>query len=919
MKQNISYEIPEVKQHLISRHFPDLQGSLCDAMARLLYISEYACRHISILQMLVAEDDLGPLDRRDYFRLVSQIPLDLDSQAFAYRLRIFRHRHLLRIVLREQARLCDVEKSMSAWSDCADALILHALKYCNQALAHRYGTPCSEPGISSQLYTIAMGKLGGKELNYSSDIDLIFVYTDEGFTNGREKIFNQQYYSKLIQKFLELMQCMTKEGFVFRVDLRLRPNGESGPLVTSLSAMETYYQEQGRDWERYAMVKARVIQENEGQVERIQRVIAPFVYRRYVDFSVIESLRGMKAMIAREVLIKSLQHDIKRGPGGIREIEFIIQSFQLIRGGRLPNLCSANAIQTLESLHQGKLLDFAPDLKNAYLFLRRLENVLQIHNDRQTHTLPDDRDIQRKVALAMNFDNWEQLSEKLGHFQEIVTRSFQSVLSQADIYTNEARLLATQMAGIWHGHVEESLAVNVLSSLGYENADRCYQILQEFRHAPRCRRLSQAARLRLARFMMLLLQELASFPKTDAILLQVIRLLEKTVTRSAYLALLTENPKVLQELLRYFAVSPFIAYLLVEYPFLLEVLLDEDESWRPPDYAHLRQMLQMQPGYGEGEERQGEILRQFKLRCWLLIARAELNGHVDAITAGRFLANVAQLIIIETLLHACRELKSRFPEIRSLKSHIAVIAYGKLGSREMNYDSDVDLVFLHTAPCEKEPLVNRLVQKIIHSLTLRTQMGTLYAVDTRLRPSGSAGLLVSSVPAYIDYQYNQAWVWEHQALLKARVLFGSQAITQQFVKLKKDILFIPRNTRHLAAAIQEMRKKIKQFGQTGEHKAGADALLDLEFLTQYLILANPNERLARKSHTLSQINQLLSQNILDKEQWLFLRRVYQHCHQLLHEQILRYQTEKAHPAKEEIWALSQHFYNLASSNSPYKS
>lgn len=912
MSQYNAYHLPEHKQTLLNKYFANMDAERQEAVGRLLFVSDYACQHIKDLYALLCEDQcIQALSRKDYCNLAANIPDTLEQPAFNRALRQFRHRHLLRILFREQSGLSNTESSMQAWSDCADAIILHTLDYCLNSLVPRYGMPHSTSGHRVKLEVIALGKLGGRELNYSSDIDLIFFYTAEGYSTGKKSIDNQQYFSKVIQQFVAIMQTMTAEGFVFRVDLRLRPNGESGPLVVSLTAIETYYQEQGRDWERYAMVKARLIhKEFAGYDDMIESVIRPFVYRRYVDFSVIESLRSMKAMIAREVRLKSLSLDIKKGAGGIREIEFIIQSFQLIRGGRIPLLRRTSALLTLDVLQKEALLDNACDLKDAYLFLRKLENYLQANLDQQVHTLPDNPDVRLQLAVALGYPDFKALQTKLLQVQRFVGSTFLAVLSQADIYTDETRLLANQFSGIWHGQVEESLAVNVLSSLGYDEASRCYQLLQEFRHAPRCRRLTQAARLRLDRFMVLLLQELAAFPQTDVLMLKAIRLLEKTVARSAYLALLTENPNVLKELLRYFTVSPFISELVVAYPFLLEVLLDEKKNWYPPSYECLQQSLKSQPEYGRDTETHYELLRQFKLRCFLLVARAEVNGMIEAMAAGRFLADVAQLIINEVLQRACLQLSLRFPEMATIQPHVAVIAYGKLGSREMNYDSDVDLVFLHSANVDKEFLITRLVQKTIHILTMRTQGGTLYAVDTRLRPSGEAGLLVSTMQAYLDYQRQSAWVWEHQALLRARIIFGHQDFAAPFAALKKNIVCIARDRAELASTVQNMRAKMKDHTMPGQAKKGAEALLDLEFLVQFLVLANSDERFSAITNSLEQINMLYHLKVLKQQQWLVLTKAYQEYHQLLHDEILRFKSHSVPTLVKEVAAISRFFYTM---------
>ena len=857
------------------------------SIARLLKTSDYASRHIQLLQNLLQEDDcLQALNKKNYQQLISAISFDLPSNVFASMLRQFRNRHLLRLMLREQAHLSDTCETMSAWSDCADVLILHTLLYAEHQLQVRFGKPCHESGKRAQLYVLAMGKLGGQELNFSSDIDLIFAFSASGQTDGTIRIDNQEYYTKVVQTFMQLLQNKTVDGFVFRVDLRLRPNGESGPLVSSLLAMETYYQEQGRDWERYAMVKARLIALDTNDSDWFNRLIMPFVYRRYVDFSVIESLRNMKTMIEREIQLKPMLDDIKRGRGGIREVEFVIQCFQLIRGGRVPTLQNQNALLALRALKNEGLLTRTMALRKAYLFLRKLENAVQMLNDQQTHSLPMDSAKQHQIVLAMEYDTWDALLNRLHQYQRIISRAFNAVLGKVDEVEDNTRMLTNQLSSLWQGHVESTMAIHLLASYGFQQAERCYQMIHAFRHSPRCRHITQASRLRLDRFMALLLVELTQHESTDAVLLKVLHLLENIVGRSAYLALLTENPHALKALLNWFAKSSFITELLVSHPFLLEILLDQNELWKPPTRSQLNRTLQERLSHCKDIELQEDILRQFKLTNWILMALAELSGRCDAVRASRFLSDVAEVILSNILDCACFHLSVKYPEMMQIKSRFAIIAYGKLGSREMNYNSDLDLVFLHAALPEEEHLVTRLTQKILHMLTTRSQHGVLYSVDTRLRPSGEAGLLVSHIDAFESYQRKQAWTWEHQALLRARIVFSNQLIKLKFNQLVHDVLFMPRDKQVLQNDVKDMREKISKHASTDSIKHVAGGLLDLEFLVQFLVLAYPQENLGSTTHTLIFLKYLYVNHVLNQHQFKALKQAYRYYHRMLHQQIL---------------------------------
>lgn len=883
-----STKLFESKSWLIEKYFADSSHPLINTVRKLILVSDYACKQVVLLkELLMGDECLAPLSRHDYFQALENISLTLPQAHYARIVRQYRHTHFLRLLLLELSRTITTEQVIRSWSDCADALILHGLDYCQYHLSLRHGVPRDKHGNKAILFTVGMGKLGGRELNYSSDIDLIFTYTADGKTDGEESIENQYYFSKVVRQFSQLFHSITPDGFIFRVDLRLRPNGDSGTLVSSLTAIETYYQEQGRDWERYAMVKARVISASIHDVPSwFKRLIIPFVYRRYVDFSVIESLRSMKAMIEREVQLNPCLDDIKRGKGGIREVEFVIQSFQLIRGGRLPHLQAQSALEVLDVLKKERLLHHSDALKQAYLFLRQLENILQSQNDQQTHLLPKDPIKQVQIILAMGYVSWDELLNKLHQYQRIINYAFHAVMGKVDYYEDENRLLVNQLTTLWQGHVETSMAVNLLTSLGFENAKHCYQMIHAFRHGPRCRRLSQGARIRLDRFMVLLMTELIHVKNTDKVLLHVMHLLENIVGRSAYLALLTENPPVLTELLFWFAHSPFITSLLVNQPFLLEVLLDQGQEWQPLPRYHLERLLHEKLKHYHEIEVKEELLRQFKLTNWLVAARAELYGLCSAVRVGRFLADVAQVIVTQVLVLAREQLCLRYPEMKQIHLHFAVIAYGKLGSREMNYASDLDLVFLHTVKPEHEGLVTRLTQKILHMLTTRLQSGILYAVDTRLRPSGSAGLLVSHVDSFIEYQKTQAWTWEHQALLKARVLTGSSAMKRDFLQLKKEVLSCQRDRAMLQKEILMMRAKMEQHHETQPLKHMPGGLLDLEFLVQFLVLNLRNPKLACFTQTLSQLKRVYDAGILSKEQFLVLKKAYCYYHHLLHLDLL---------------------------------
>lgn len=909
-KKTIAPELLSIKQWAIEKYLSNLSHPLKDAAQLLLLVSDYALKQVHFLLDVLQNAAFNELlTREDYFLLLQTLPLDLTQAMYFSRLREYRHRFLVQLLLLEYAGRIDTQQAMRAWSDAADALILHCLDYCQNKIQERYGLPRDEEGNRVALYPLAMGKLGGRELNYSSDIDLIFAYSKTGTTDGVESITNQEFFIKVIQLFIQLFQNITSDGFVFRVDLRLRPNGDSGALISSLAAMETYYQEQGRDWERYAMAKARVVSSSLNNPLWFEQLITPFVYRRYVDFSVIESLRSMKAMIEREVQLNPRLDDLKRGQGGIREVEFIIQSMQLIRGGRLPQLRTQNAVLALAALKKEQLLPRCEVLKQAYLYLRKLENVVQTLNDQQTHTLPEDRIKQNQISLAMDEASWDDLLVKLHQYQRIISVSFRTVLGKTEDYDDGNRLLAHQLASLWHGQLDESMAINLLVSLGFEDAEHSYQMIYNFRHSSKCRRLSQTSRLRLDRFMVLLLTSLTQYKNTDSLLLQVLHLLENIVGRSAYLALLAEHTQAFQELLFYFSHSPFISSLIVNHPFLLEVLLEPEEQWHLCSYQELELKLQEQLAHCFDMESKEEALKQFKLTQWMIAARAELHGMASAVGIGKFLTKLAEVIVKQVLELASEQLEEKYPAVKAIKPRFAIIAYGKLGSWEMNYSSDLDLVFLYSPKPSEESLVTRLTQKIVHMLTIRSQSGVLFSVDTRLRPSGSSGLLVSPLHAFIEYQKNQAWTWEHQALLKARVLYGNSSLKRAFSVLKKEIVAHDRDLRLLQNEVLEMRAKIEQHQEKEQIKHIPGGLLDLEFLIQYLTLYTREKKLASFTHPLSQLKQLVKLKIIRSKDYLLLKKAYHEGHYLLHQKIIRSeQLDEKYLLAKEIKKLCDFLY-----------
>ena len=895
-------------EYIYERYFSRIDSEL--PILKLLSSSELArTRHQQIYDLITSDDCLKRLQFKDYIRILQRTSLNSSVEQFKKVLRTIRIQHLFRLLLRELADISTTEHTTADWSDFADAVILYTIQYCLHQLQQKYGLTQYDLN-DLPLHVIAVGKLGGQELNFSSDIDIVFAFEQAGHTAGEQSITHQELYTKVIQQFIQILQPPTSLGHVFRVDLRLRPFGSSGPLAMSYPALETYYQEEGRDWERFAMVKARLINRSKVQHQKmIEQIIIPFVYRRYVDFSVIESLRGMKVMIEREIKQNPMLNDIKRGQGGIRELEFIIQSVQLIRGGRISKLRCTSAMGALDRIGEAQLISETDELKQAYWFLRQLENTIQTYHDQQSHRVPDSREIQEQLALSMNFRSWDEVQSRLKKTQETIHRLFTKVLGQSDSYIDEKRLYANQLNNIWQGHVESTMAINYFIHLNYHNPEKCYQLIQSFRQSPKCRRLTQTAQMRLNRFMILLLKELEDIENTDEVLLQVIHLLDQIVGRSIYLALLSENPQVLKEVLYWFEHSAFITKLIVKQPFLLEVLIDQSKDWLPPDKTQLAELLDKKLENVTDEEMLNEALRQFKLSNWLLAARAEHFQLSPVHDISRFLAEIAEVIIQRVLLLSAKHLKHKYPEIHHVLSHFAIVAYGKFGACEMSYSSDLDLVFLHTVSEEQVPIINRLSQKVIHSLTLCLQSGVLYDVDTRLRPSGASGLLVSHLDAFIQYQQKQAWTWEHQALVRARVVFGEAEFLENFLRLKENVLFSKRSSTQLKADVLNMKNRMSSEVKNVDMKYAPGGLIDLEFLVQYLVLSNPHKNLVRLTNTLDLMFQLFKNKTIAKKEFVLLKNAYLNYHQALHQLILKSESVELSESLNQVQKIMALFYD----------
>jgi glutamate-ammonia-ligase adenylyltransferase len=707
-----------------------------------------------------------------------------------------------------------------------------------------------------------MGKLGGRELNFSSDIDLIFLFAEDGETDGARTISAQEYFGRLSRLLISLIEEPTADGFVFRIDIRLRPFGESGPLVVSFAALESYLLQHGRDWERYAYVKARVVGLEPGadvQNELNSNVIKPFVYRRYLDYGVFESLREMHAMIAAEVRRRELVDNIKLGPGGIREVEFIVQSLQLVRGGSEDTLQGRELQVVLPKLVSGRGLsaESAERLREAYRFLRRLENFIQAIRDQQTHDLPRDAVDRARLCLAMGYTDWKVLNADLEGHRAAVSREFNRVAFRDH---SDGTPLRQQLARAWEANAAEERWCELLEQANAENAADLAAAIVSFADAAVSQQIDSVAADRLHRFIPELVVEVIETDEPLSALTRTLSVVERVLRRSAYLALLNENRAAMTRLVDLCGRSQYIADQIALYPVLLDELLDPriySVAVTKPDLsAELQQQLASVPA-SDSEARMDSIV-QYQTATKFRIAVADFNGSLPIMKVSDGLTWLAETVLDEALRVAWRDLTARHGVpcyVVDGVRHAAgfgIVGYGKLGGLELSYGSDLDIVFLHDSHGESQltdgerPLDNtmffaRLVRRLVLFLTTQTGSGELYEIDTRLRPDGHKGLLVTSTDAFERYQEDNAWTWEHQALLRARAVAGNAAVAKEFERIRKDTLIrrVKRESlrNDVISMRQRMRKELDRSNTTQfDLKHGSGGIGDIEFLVQYLVL-----------------------------------------------------------------------------------
>jgi glutamate-ammonia-ligase adenylyltransferase len=711
----------------------------------------------------------------------------------------------------------------------------------DEMLRAQYGVPTGQESATPQrLMVIGMGKLGGRELNVSSDIDLIFLYGEDGDTSGPRTISNFEYFTRLARKLIAALGEITADGFVFRVDMRLRPYGESGPLVCNLTMLENYLITQGREWERYAWIKARLI--TGPLAQELNALVQPFVFRRHLDFGAFDSMRNLHGQIRQEVARRDMADNIKLGPGGIREIEFTAQVFQLIRGGREAALRIQPTLAVLRVLAERRLLPEAAvaELCQAYEFLRKLEHRLQYLDDQQTQSLPKSEEDRAIIAATMGYSCWDEFRGALERHRNAVSAQFEQIFAATP--TAEDPHAGTSAAGspTLNLALEGELAARRLRELGYDDTEALAARVVELRTGSRYRQMPASGQARIDRLLPRMLEAASVHERRTATAESLLRLIESIGRRESYLALLLEYPQCLAAVANLAAASSWAAEYLAQHPILLDELLDTRALHAPVDSAEMNRALAALLSEDAGDiERQMDTLRHYKHAQTFRLLAQDLAGELPLETLSDHLSDLACVCLGAVMQLAWQQLRIR----HRAEPRFAIVGYGKLGGKELGYASDLDIIFLYEdAAPEAAEVYARYALRINTWLTTLTSAGVLYETDLRLRPDGASGLMVSPFEAFDAYQRQKAWVWEHQALTRARHVAGDPEIGQRFEALRREILRQERDPAPLRSEVTAMRSKMLDAHPNRstlfDLKHDRGGIIDVEFIVQYLVLAH---------------------------------------------------------------------------------
>lgn len=785
-------------------------------------------------------------------------PLPVDACRMV--LRKLRERVFCTLIARDLGGQAPLEEVVGAMTALADLAVAETYRSVASELAAVHGVPRDPAtGLPQEMLIVGMGKLGGCELNVSSDIDLIMLYGEEGETDGPRRISHHEFYGRLTRRMMPVLSEVDANGQVFRTDLRLRPDGDAGPLAWSLDALEHYLIGQGREWERYAWLKARLMPARafEGsdsalQARQLESLRVPFVYRKYFDFDALAALRALRERIRQDWQRRASArngidsaNNIKLGDGGIREIEFVVQLAQLIRGGRMPALQRRGLLEALHAESAAGLLPEADAqrLEAAYRFLRRTEHALQYREDEQTHLLPGDPALRAALAAALGMQAGE-FEDTLAAHRAFVSRTFRNVFRLVGMGDAEEPAPAADAADKEEPDEQCELAGQIRQAFGDE-ADDLLRRADTLMGSHRVRSLPDASRRRVEALLPAALRAARQTPAPLQAAVRLFDLIETIAQRSAYLALLAEYPDTLARVARMVAASPWAAQYLTQHPLLLDSLIDWRTLFEPLDFGQIARQLAADldacrlPDGDPDIERQMNLMRDVQRQASFQLLAQDLEGELTVEKLADQLSALADLLLAETIRRAW-PLVNRQP---GAEPRFAVIAYGKLGGKELGYASDLDLVFLFDDPRDDAAEVYaKLGRRMTSWLSTMTSSGRLYEIDLRLRPDGDAGLLAVSVEAFEQYQRKHAWSWEHQALTRARHAAGDAAVGERFERIRADILVQPRDPAALRQEVLEMRCKINAGHPNAtpnfDLKHDAGGMVDVEFVTQYLVLCH---------------------------------------------------------------------------------
>jgi len=777
-------------------------------------------------------------------------------------LRDFRQQQMLRIAYRDINDLAQLTEILYEQSVLADCIIRCALQWLEQVQQEEFGQPLDSQGLNMPLLVIAMGKLGAGELNFSSDVDLIFAFAEQGQTvNGSRCISNNEYFIKLGQRLINALHKNTVDGFVFRVDMRLRPFGQSGPLVMSFNALENYYTTHGREWERYALIKARLLNGTKTDEQAISAIIKPFVYRRYIDFGVFDVLREMKSLICSEVKQKNKEANIKLGAGGIREIEFMVQVLQLLKGGCDLKMQQRRVLKVLPYTASIGLLakGVVTDLIASYHFLRCTEHRIQQINDQQCHDLPQNDYPRAQIAYGMGYADWDAFVLKILALRDNVHYHFEQLLQPQQCNADDTM---EQFRTIWQGALDEQQAAVVLTQSGYHDGVLLLSLLKSFRQSRNFIKMSREGGTRLDHLMPLLLQAAALQQDSETTFKRLLLIIESICRRSVYMVLLIESAPALQLLATLCAASPWISRLLSRYPALFDELQNEQLLYVPLKKDQLLAELEIKLAVLDKDdlERRMEILHYFKQSHTLRVAAADIARRIPLMQVSDYLSWIAEAVLQCVLQTVWNDMLERYGLPEGLDSEpdcgsdygFGIIAFGKLGGLELGYGSDLDLVFIYNnLSADSLKFYSRMSLRILHILQTRTHSGILYEADMRLRPDGQSGLICSSIEAFAKYEQEKAWLWEHQALIRARFICGDQQLNHDYRSIRREVLSRVRDTELIKKEVRQMREKmrhnlLKKKKAAFDIKQGSGGLVDIEFIVQFLVLSHA----ARHPHLL---------------------------------------------------------------------